>query len=136
MIQFRGILCIVLIFWVATTACNPIPQAPGAGSAGIQEQECGPFPVRFRDTVMNHVFATYPGDRVLRNVVVRPPSVGLLPINGEDMAGYVGRVRFSLKSEEQQAYIPVTYCYFLRNDAVLAFEDAREANWCAQGAGE
>ncbi|GAB6059561.1 hypothetical protein [Desulfonatronum parangueonense] len=129
-IPFRGILFGIIILSAIAMACVPGQQRSATGSTVVQDVDCGPFPVRFRDVVMDHVFEIYPGDLVLRNVVVHPPSVGLLPMDGENVPGYVGQVRFSLKSEEHQSYLPVTYCYFLREDRVLAFEDAQKAEWC------
>ncbi|SDB60011.1 hypothetical protein SAMN05660653_03077 [Desulfonatronum thiosulfatophilum] len=129
-IPFRVILVGIVFLSAMIMACAPGQQRSATGSEALQDVECGPFPVRFQDVVMAHVFETYPGDMVLRNVVVSPPSVGLLPMNAENVPGYVGRVRFSLKSEERQAYLPVTYCYFLREDRVLAFENAQDAEWC------
>ncbi|SMP51961.1 hypothetical protein [Desulfonatronum lacustre] len=90
----------------------------------------GPFPAAFRDIVIEHIADTYPGDLVLRNIVVRPPSEGVAPVQEVNLAGFVGLVRMSLKDAERQAYVPVEYCYFLREERVLAFADAREAEWC------
>jgi len=90
----------------------------------------GAFPMAFRDIVIEHIADTYPGDRVLRNIVVQPPSEGVAPVQEVNMAGFVGLVRMNLKDEKRQAYVPVEYCYFLREERVLAFVDAREAEWC------
>ncbi|WP_045223080.1 hypothetical protein [Desulfonatronum thioautotrophicum] len=95
-----------------------------------QETEECPFPLRFRDIVTNHVTTVYPDDHVQRNIVVRPPSNRVVTVQGQELMGHVGRVRFSLKDEQEQAYKAVEYCYLLRDGEVLAFEDAREATWC------
>ena len=99
-------------------------------TADPEHADPGPFPTTFRDIVIEHIADVYPGDRVLRNIVVRPPMEGVAPVQGVNLAGFVGLVRMSLKDAERQAYVPVEYCYFLREERVLAFADAREAEWC------
>ncbi len=99
-------------------------------TATPEHADPGPFPMAFRDIVIEYIADTYPGDRVLRNIVVQPPSEGVASVQEVNMAGFVGLVRMSLKDEEQQAYVPVEYCYFLREERVLAFADAREVEWC------
>jgi hypothetical protein len=125
MFRLRFMLLGITVLLTVLTACG-CAQRNMTGT----DQNCGPYPVHFRDIVMDHVFLTFPGDQVMRNIVVRPPSPGLLNLDGENVPGYVGRVRFSLKDEQHQTYRPVTYCFFLRGDTVAAFEDAREAKWC------
>lgn len=130
-------LCLLLSILSGVLAgCTPVQSGPLPGSphhslaADPEYADPGPFPSAFRDVVIEHIADIYPGDRVLRNIVVRPPSRGVVPVLEAHMAGFVGLVRMSLKDEEQQAYVPVEYCYFLREGRVLAFADAREAEWC------
>ncbi|PTN39103.1 hypothetical protein [Desulfonatronum sp. SC1] len=99
-------------------------------TADPEHADPGPFPTAFRDIVIEHIADAYPGDRVLRNIVVQPPSEGVAPIQEVNLAGFVGLVRMSLKDDQRQAYVPVEYCYFLREGRVLAFMDAQEAEWC------
>ena len=100
-------------------------------AADPEHGDPGPFPTAFRDIVIEHIADVYPGDKVLRNIVVRPPVAGVAPVQGVYQAGFVGLVRMSLKDDQKQAYVPVEYCYFLREGRVLVFIDEREAQWCA-----
>ncbi len=136
--RFVASVCLLLsILLGGGVACAPGTQ-PGSESgmrhnslaADPEHADPGPFPAAFRDIVIEHIADTYPGDRVLRNIVVRPPSEGVAPVQEVNLAGFVGLVRMNLKDEERQAYVPVEYCYFLREERVLAFADVRELEWC------
>ncbi|WP_031386185.1 hypothetical protein [Desulfonatronum thiodismutans] len=132
------LLCILLAGLLACAPGTKPESQPGSQSgprhvslaAAPEHADPGPFPMAFRDIVIEHIADTYSGDRVLRNIVVQPPSEGVASVQEVNMAGFVGLVRMSLKDEERQAYVPVEYCYFLREEQVLAFADAREVEWC------
>ncbi|TVQ98093.1 MAG: hypothetical protein EA399_11435 [Desulfovibrionales bacterium] len=127
------LLSISLGILMGSLGCTPgSPSSPWARQLALvsKEAEQCPFPVRFRDIVTNHVAQVYPGDHVQRNIVVRPPTNQVVTVQGQELTGHVGQVRFSLKDEQEQAYKAVEYCYLLRDGEVLAFEDAREATWC------
>ena len=128
-------LLLTILLW-GLPGCAPTQPGSQSGTqyapltADPEHAEPGPFPTAFRDLVIEHIADTYPGDRVLRNIVVRPPFAGVAPVQGVHLAGFIGSVRMSLKDDERQAYVPVEYCYFLREEQVLAFADARDAGWC------
>lgn len=117
---------------LAVLAGCVVPPQPGMARSGQGDLEPGPFPVRFRDMVMEHIFETYPGDQVLRNIVVHPPLFGVAQVGDKELAGYTGQARFRLKDLEKQAYVPVVYCYFISKEKVVFFEDEREADWCIE----
>lgn len=119
----------VLVLLAVLAGCV-VPPQPGMASLSQGDLDPGPFPVRFRDMVMEHIFETFPGDQVLRNIVVHPPLSGLAPVGNENLAGYVGQARFRLKDPAQQAFVPVTYCYFISKGSIVLFEDQRKAPWC------
>ena len=118
---------------MASLGCAPgkeyRPWSDQVAMASETSEHC-PFPFRFRDIVIEHMSNVYPGDRIQRNIVVRPPVGRMVSIQGDRFAGYVGRVRFHLKDAERQTFEAVEYCYVLRDGSVRAFEDAREAVWC------
>lgn len=128
--MWRGIALMVCII-LAMAMIQSCGGRPGA-QAGPQDGVFGSYPVGFRDIVQGHIAAAYPSGQVQRNVVVRPPSAGWLARDGQKLAGHFGQVQFSLKDQEQQTFRRVTYCYFLFEDAVLAFEDKEQAGWCVQ----
>lgn len=125
--MYRNMVMFGIVLTMAMIAACGGRTGAQAGPGG----DFGPYPVGFRDIVQNHVAASYPSGQVLRNVIVRPPSAGWVVVDGQRLAGYAGEVDLSLKDVEQQSFRRVTYCYFLHENEVLAFEDREQANWCA-----
>lgn len=132
--RFAAIVSVLMTFLLGgLLGCAPAQTGARLATlaADPEHAEPGPFPTAFRDIVIEHIADVYPGDKVLRNIVVRPPVEGVAPVQGVHQAGFVGLVRMSLRDDQRQAYVPVEYCYFLREGRVLAFIDEREAEWCA-----
>jgi len=90
-----------------------------------------PYPAAFKEIVQKHMARHFAQDQVLRSIVIRPPSAGWLHYEGRRLPGHVGQVDFSLRDERAQTFRRVTYCYFLHDNRVLAFEEQEDAAWCA-----
>lgn len=119
-----GVMVIVMI--ALAFGCG----AKAGPNHGTRDSASGPYPVEFRDIVQGYLLNSFDRGEILRNSVVRPPGAAWVEHEGEQLAGYVGEVDFSLKNEARQSFDRVTYCYFLFQGTVLLFEDRATAAWC------
>lgn len=88
----------------------------------------GPLPENYRQLVDAHARLSFDKAYLSRNAVIYPPKAARVPVDGEQVSGWLGAISFSLL--ENGTRERVLHCYLINGGKVIAFPRHGEAAWC------
>lgn len=111
----------LIIAALTLTACRSVTAAPDT-------PDYGNMPETYNQVVMQYIIANYTDKEFRRNVIIVSPVPSAMEVSGKTIYGYSGMASLSAKFDGELDRR--TFCYFIRNDKVLAFEEKKDADWC------
>jgi hypothetical protein len=113
----------IIIIAAALAACLAFT----ACKAG-RNSDPGPLPDNYRQLVDAHARLSLDEAYLSRNAVIYPPKTARVPVDGEQVSGWLGSISFSLLENGKKKR--VLHCYLINGGKVIAFPRLGEAAWC------
>ena len=116
---------IALYFFFSLNACGLRRPSP----EDLRTADYGVYPYNYEEIINNHLDEILFDPYSVKGLRITSPETGWYNSFGKISYGYRGKVSFNAKNRYGGYVGKRTYWYFIRNNKLLDFVDARAVNW-------